>query len=251
MNLREFLISASELKKSNKNPIGVAKKKLGRFEELKTYAHVIQPSFKEVFRKNFHLKSNWNSKFFHNSNPIVLELGCGKGEYTVGLARYYPQNNFIGVDIKGARIWKGASEAFKEKLKNAAFLRTRIEIIESFFGPNEVSEIWITFPDPQLIKPKKRLTSPQFLNQYRNFLVPDGLIHLKTDNVELYEYTLDTLKHNGCEILFNTRDLYSYSLPDNFLPIKTYYENQFLKQSKPITYIRFKLAAKKIEDVPE
>lgn len=229
----------------------MAKKKLSRFEELSTFTHVIQPAFKEVFRQNYSLKGNWNKQFFQNNNPIVLELGCGKGEYTTGLARNFPDKNFIGIDIKGARIWKGAREVYDENIKNAGFLRTRIDLAESFFEANEVSEIWITFPDPQPKKARKRLSSPMFLNRYRKFLTPMGIIHLKTDSAELYEYTLETLKYNYCEILFNTKDLYAKPLAEDFLSIKTYYEGQFLKLGKPITYIRFRLTDKEIKDVPE
>lgn len=229
----------------------MAKKKLSRFEELKTFTRVIQPAFKEVFRQNFSLKGNWNKKFFQNNNPIVLELGCGKGEYTTSLARNFPEKNFIGIDIKGARIWKGAKEVHDEQIKNAGFLRTRIDTAESFFDTNEVSEIWITFPDPQPKKARKRLSSPMFFNRYKKFLDQRGLIHLKTDSLELYEYTLETLKYNDCEILLNTKDLYAQSFAEDFLAIKTYYESQFLKLGKPITYIRFRLADKEIEDVPE
>jgi tRNA (guanine-N7-)-methyltransferase len=198
----------------------VAKKKLSRFEELKDYTHVIQPLFKEVFKQDFPLKGNWNHNFFRNNNPLVLELGCGKGEYTTGLAKHFPDKNFIGIDIKGARIWKGARQIFDEQIKNAGFLRTRIDLIESFFQENEVSEIWITFPDPQLRKARKRLTAPLFLNRYRKFLLPRGIIHLKTDSRELYEYTLETLRYNQCEIVVHTNDLYSNFLSEDFLTIK-------------------------------
>lgn len=229
----------------------MAKKKLSRFEELKTYSHVIQPSFSEFFQKDYCLKGKWKTGFFRNSNPLTLELGCGKGEYTVELAKHFPEKNFIGIDIKGARIWKGAREVHDYAIPNAAFLRTRIDHIESFFGKNEVDEIWITFPDPQLKKPRKRLTSPVFLNRYQNFLSHEGLIHLKTDSEELYNYTLDILNLNQCEIPEHTRDLYAKPLSEEYLSIKTFYESQFLEQGKAITYIRFKLTGKPLEDVPE
>jgi tRNA (guanine-N7-)-methyltransferase len=239
------------LKRLNKSSSGVAKKKLSRFEELKTYSHVIQPSFSEVFQKDYRLKGKWKTDFFHNANPLVLELGCGKGEYTVGLAKHFSGKNFIGIDIKGARIWKGAREVHDKSISNAAFLRTRIDHIESFFGKNEVDEIWITFPDPQLKKPRKRLTSPVFLNRYQNFLSPESVIHLKTDSEELYQYTLNVLNFNQCEILEQTGDLYSKTLSEEYLSIKTFYESQFLEKGKAITYIRFKLTGNPLKDVPE
>ena len=163
---------------------------------MKTFDNVFQPSFKQVFQKDFKLKGQWASRYFRNENPIILELGCGKGEYTIGLAERFPDINFIGIDIKGARIWTGAKKAYLEKIPNVAFIRTRIEFINSFFSPAEVDEIWLTFPDPQLKKRrnKKRLTSARFLNLYRGFLKDRGIIQLKTDNPILYEYTLELAK---------------------------------------------------------
>jgi len=228
----------------------LAKKKLSRFNELKSHPRVLQPDFHQVFQKNFSLKGKWGEVFFNNSNPIVLELGCGKGEYTTELAKYFPGRNFIGIDIKGARIWKGAKQVAEEKISNAGFLRTRIDLSESFFARNEVSEIWITFPDPQPKKARKRLTSPLFLNRYRNFLQPKGVIHLKTDSRELFDYTLETLQYNACEVLMHTADIYGIPLIEEFLSIKTFYERQFLAQGKPITYIRFRLIEKEIIDIP-
>ena len=180
----------------------MAKNKLRKFAEVATFTNVIQPDIKEVFRKDYPIRGNWHSQFFKNTNPIVLELGCGKGEYTTGLAARFPDKNFIGIDIKGARIWKGASEALEKGLANAGFLRTRIEHISSCFGPDEVSEIWITFPDPQEKRDRstKRLTSSLFLPVYKKFLKPSGIIHLKTDNEILYKYTCRLCQFNNLEV---------------------------------------------------
>lgn len=219
----------------------MTKKKLQRFAEMETFPNVIQPDFNDVFRKDFQLKGNWSSLQFLNDNPIVLELGCGKGEYTVELARSYPDKNFIGVDIKGSRIWRGAKTAFDENLSNARFLRTHIELINSFFNAHEVNEVWITFPDPQLKKKRKRLTSPGFLMKYSRFLRRNGVIHLKTDNDILFKYTQELAKINGFNILHQTDDLYHSGLQDKILEIKTYYERQFLEQGMKIKYLCFEL----------
>jgi tRNA (guanine-N7-)-methyltransferase len=219
----------------------MTKKKLQRFAEMETFPNVIQPDFNDVFRKDFELKGCWNSLQFLNDKPIVLELGCGKGEYTIELARCYPDKNFIGVDIKGSRIWRGAKTAVDENLRNAKFLRTHIEIINSFFDKNEVDEIWITFPDPQLKKKRKRLTSPGFLLKYSQFLRRNGIVHLKTDNGLLFRYTLELAKLNGFNILRQTDELYQSGIQDNILEIKTYYERQFLDQGMKIKYLSFEL----------
>jgi len=219
------------------------KNKLQKFSDMSTYPNVVQPSFEEVFGKEHPFKGNWIKDFFHNDHPIVLELGCGKGEYTVGLARKYPDKNFLGIDIKGARMWKGATRSLEEKLFNVGFLRTRIEFIQSFFTRNEVSEIWITFPDPQLkrLRAKKRLTSSGFLNKYREFLTPEGFVHLKTDSRELYDYTLRVIEYNHLEILDKTEDLYGTSRADDILSIRTHYETLFMNQGFTIKYLRFKI----------
>ncbi len=213
---------------------------------MEQFNNVIQPSFEEVFRKDYKLKGHWKDLFFKNSNPVSLELGCGKGEYTIGMAKMFPEKNFLGIDIKGARIWKGAKEAFENNIGNAGFIRTRIEMINSFFAPGEIDEIWITFPDPQIKKRrnKKRLTAARFLNSYREFLSKGGLVHLKTDSSELYEYTSALLKHNNIIPDISTDDLYSSDLPDSLLAIKTHYEQIFLEEGKKITYIRFRLDVK-------
>ena len=221
----------------------MSKNKLRKWAEMEKYPNVIQPRFEDVFRKDHALKGKWKIHFFASNNPLILELGCGKGEYTIGMARKFPAANFLGIDIKGARMWNGAATAIKEAIPNVGFLRTRIELIESFFGKDEVDEIWITFPDPQLKKRrnKKRLTGPRFLNQYRSFLKKDGLIHLKTDSRELYEYTLDLIRENGLELVEKTADLYSGENLNNMLLIRTHYEQMFLDAGKAITYVCFRI----------
>jgi len=231
----------------------LSKNKLKKFEELESFERVFQPSFKDFFDKDFELKGKWNRKTFGNDYPLVLELGCGKGEYTIGLARTFKDRNFLGVDIKGARIWRGAKTSHLEGITNSAFLRTRIEFITAFFAPGEVEEIWLTFPDPQLKKRrvKKRLSGPQFLERYQKFLVNNGIIHLKTDNKVLYQYTHNLAKHNGLDILVSTDDLYHSGLADEILDIKTFYERQFLQQGMPIHYLKFRLPHDKhIEEPP-
>jgi tRNA (guanine-N7-)-methyltransferase len=229
----------------------MVKKKLQRFAEMKTFPNVIQPAFDEVFGIDYHLKNYWNRHQFKNHNPIVLELGCGKGEYTTGLARHFPQKNFIGIDIKGARIWRGAKTALSDHLENVAFLRTHIELIHSFFGEGEVDEIWLTFPDPQLKKKRKRLTSPRFLNTYAGFLKNGGLIHLKTDSRVLYEYTLDLVQQNNLQIRLHTTDLYHSGIENDILGIRTFYERQFLDQGMKITYLCFELPYGKTIEEPQ
>lgn len=223
----------------------MTKNKLQRFAEMDTFSNVIQPPFDDIFGKDFYLKGNWNQRVFNNDNPLVLELGCGKGEYTVELARKYPYRNFIGVDIKGARIWRGARTALTEGLSNVRFLRTRIEFINSFFSGNEVSEIWVTFPDPQLKKKRKRLTSSGFLKRYARFLINNGLVHLKTDNRILYQYTLSLVQLNNFNIRYYTDDLYNSGITDEILGIKTFYEKGFLEQGMKITYLCFNLPNEK------
>jgi len=225
----------------------VGRNKPIRWAELETFDRVIQPQFKDFYFNDHPIKGNWNKQLFQNENPIVLELGCGRGEYTVSLASKFPELNFIGIDIKGARLWRGAKTANEKKFLNAAFLRTRIEIIRSFFADNEVDEIWITFPDPQTKnrRNKKRLTGPIFLNFYRTFLKTNGIIHLKTDNYDLYKDTLDLVKDNGLEIISSTTDLYSgveiNGVDNELLSIKTHYENQFLEKGMKINYLSFRL----------
>jgi len=220
----------------------VGKNKLARWTEFGSYDNVIQPLIRDVAGRDHPIKGRWNSELFKNNNPIVLELGCGKGEYSVGLAENFPDKNFIGIDIKGARMWRGAKTANEKNLLNVAFLRTRIEFINSFFSREEVDEIWITFPDPHpgARNSNKRLTSPWFLNTYRLFLKDKGLIHLKTDNKELYEFTMRTLAYNNLQTIFSTDDLYSEQ-SDNILSIKTHYEKIYLTSGIRITYLSFRL----------
>jgi tRNA (guanine-N7-)-methyltransferase len=230
----------------------VGKNKLARWTELGSYDNVIQPEIEDVSGKDHPIKGRWNQNLFKNENPITLELGCGKGEYTVGLANNFPHNNFIGIDIKGARMWRGAKTAYEQKLPNVAFLRTRIEFINSFFSADEVDEIWITFPDPHPggRNSNKRLTSPWFLNTYRHFLKNKGLIHLKTDNKELYDFTCKVLSYNNVETIISTNDLYTEKI-DNILSIRTHYEKIFLDAGLKINYISFKLDKEKIiENAP-
>jgi tRNA (guanine-N7-)-methyltransferase len=225
----------------------LGKNKLARWTEFGSYKNVIQPQIGDVAGKDHRIKGHWNYEIFKNNNPIVLELGCGKGEYTIGLAERFPDSNFIGIDIKGARMWRGAKTANEQNLPNVAFLRTRIEFIISFFSPDEVDEIWITFPDPHpgLRNSNKRLTSQFFLNSYRHFLKDKGLIHLKTDNTELYEFTMRTLAFNNLETIFSTNDLYS-ERNKKILSIKTHYEKIFLSAGLRINYLSFRLEKNKI-----
>ena len=219
-----------------------SKNKLKRFKENETFANVIQPTRDEVVA-GFSVKGRW-SEHFGNSNPIVVELGCGKGEYTIGLARQNSEKNFIGIDIKGARFWRGAKTALEEKLNNVAFLRTQIELIDKLFAKNEVSEIWITFPDPQIKykRTKHRMTNQVFIEKYRKILVPGGLVHLKTDSEFMHGYTLGLLHGLGLEITYANHDVYKNAgSPEEVLKIQTFYENQYLEIGKPITYIQFRL----------
>lgn len=217
-----------------------------------SYDNVIQPEIEDVSGKDHPIKGRWNQDLFKNGNPITIELGCGKGEYTVGLANNFPHDNFIGIDIKGARMWRGAKTSNEQKLPNVAFLRTRIEFINSFFSSDEVDEIWITFPDPHPggRNSNKRLTSPWFLNSYRLFLKDKGLIHLKTDNKELYDFTCKVLSYNNVETIISTNDLYTEKI-DNILSIRTHYEKIFLDAGLKINYLSFRLDKEKIiENAP-
>lgn len=219
----------------------MGKNKLKKFAEMETFDNVFQYPFAVVERDGFPLKGRWNKDFFKNDNPIVLELGCGKGEYAVGLARRFPGKNYIGVDIKGARMWTGAKAAVKDGISNVAFLRTNIELIDRFFETDEVSEIWITFPDPQMKKVRKRLTSSRFLELYRNILIDGGIVHLKTDSPFLYTYTDAIVKLNDLPTEVNTSDLYHSDIVDDILEIKTFYEQQWLDRGLSIKYIKFHL----------
>ncbi len=209
---------------------------------MESFPHVFQCSFSELQNSDgFPLKGRWHADFFKNENPIVLELGCGKGEYTVGLAKLYPEKNFIGVDIKGSRIWTGAKESYQKDMKNVAFLRTGINLLQHFFDKDEVAEIWITFPDPQMKKTRKRLTSSSFLSLYEYIMQPQGVVHLKTDSNFLYTYTKAIIEENRYAILAATENLYNDMPDDEILSIKTFYEQQWLARGLNIKYLKFQL----------
>lgn len=221
-----------------------SKNKLKRFKENETFANVFQPKRDELFGGTFSLKGNWNQKVFKNDNPLVLELGCGKGEYSIGLAQKYPNKNFIGIDIKGARFWRGAKTAIEDNIDNVAFLRIQIELIEYAFAKNEVDEIWITFPDPQIKykRTKHRMTNITFLERYKKILKPEGVVNLKTDSEFMHGYTLGLLHGAGHEVLYANHNVYKQEgSPDEVTGIQTFYESQYLEQNKPITYVRFKI----------
>jgi tRNA (guanine-N7-)-methyltransferase len=232
----------------------VGKNKLARWTELGSFDKVFQPRISDISSNDHAVKGRWKTEIFKNNHPVILELGCGKGEYSVGLATRFPENNYIGIDIKGARMWRGAKTADERKLPNIAFLRTRIEFINSFFTEDEIDEIWITFPDPHS-GPKnsnKRLTSPWFLNIYRNFLKNNGSVHLKTDNTELYNFTIRTVAFNNLEVISATEDLHEAALtinnniPHDILSIRTHYENLFMNKGQKINFISFRLNKEKI-----
>ena len=223
----------------------MGKNKLSRFSELATFERVYQPAFNEIFQHDYPLKGKWCMEVFHNDHPLVLELGCGRGEYTIGLARRYPERNFLGLDIKGARLWRGAKTAIEEGIPNAAFLRTRIDFIRSLFAPGEVDELWITFPDPQekRRRQKKRLTGHLFLNMYREILKDGALIHLKTDNGSLYADTLELVRYNRLPLDRFSGDLYREEWDDETVTIQTTYERTFLEEGATIRYLSFRLPA--------
>ncbi|WP_053992767.1 tRNA (guanosine(46)-N7)-methyltransferase TrmB [Mangrovimonas sp. TPBH4] len=221
-----------------------SKNKLKRFKENETFSNVFQPTRDELVNAEFKLKGNWNDTVFKNDHPLVLELGCGKGEYSVALAQKYPEKNFIGIDIKGARFWRGAKTAVEDEIHNVAFLRTQIELIQYAFAENEVDEIWITFPDPQIKykRTKHRLTNSEFLKRYKHILKPEGIVNLKTDSEFMHGYTLGLLHGEGHEVLYSNHDVYRQEgSPEEVTSIQTFYESQYLEQNKPITYIRFKI----------
>tara|TARA_Y100000589_G_scaffold332089_1_gene389189 strand:- start:17145 stop:17828 length:684 start_codon:yes stop_codon:yes gene_type:complete len=221
----------------------MGKDKLKRFAEVETFNNVIQPDIKNL-DSNHETKGFWHIKF-GNSNPIILELGCGKGEYTVGLAKKFPNINFIGIDIKGSRIWRGAKTCIEENIQNVFFLRSKVDFINHFFDKNEVSEIWLTFSDPQPKKPRKRLTSPLFIDRYKKILKKEGVIHLKTDSDLLYEYTLDEISSKNYEIINQCNDVHGFiknnlsQKTQDILSIKTFYESIWINDGKKIKYVCF------------
>ena len=220
----------------------MGKDKLRRFAENETFPNLIQPLMTYP-PLDHELKGKWHENFFHNQAPIVLELGCGRGEYTVNLAEKFPEKNFIGIDWKGARLWRGAKTGVENQIKNMAFLRIQIENIASFFGPDEVDEIWITFPDPHLRErdDQKRLTSHRFLNLYRQFLKPNGFVNLKTDSRFLYDFTIEVIQDQNLPITIQTEHLYQSEYADDVLSIKTTYEKIWLKEGLNICYLKFTL----------
>ena len=222
-----------------------SKNKLKRFKENLTFDNVIQPERITLIKNKFHIKGNWNKLVFKNNLPIVLEIGCGKGEYTVNLAEKYPQKNYIGIDIKGARFWKGAKDSKEKKLKNVIFLRAQVELIDKLFDCNEISEIWITFPDPQikLKREKHRLINLHFISLYKKILISGGLVNLKTDSEFLHGYTLGLIKNlTFLELIYSNHDIYNSSgTPKDSTEIQTFYELKFLKVNKAITFIMFKI----------
>lgn len=219
----------------------MSKGKLQKFADMARYPHVFEYPYSVADDVPFSMRGRWRDEFFHNPNPVVLELGCGRGEYTVGLAEMFPEKNFIGVDIKGARMWTGATDSLQRGMTNVAFLRTNIEIIDRFFAPGEVQEVWLTFSDPQMKKATKRLTSTYFLERYRRFLTDGGLVHVKTDSNFLYTYTRLLLEANHLPVEVMTDDLYHSGQADEILSIRTYYEQQWLARGINIKYIRFRL----------
>lgn len=221
-----------------------SKNKLKRFQENETFSNVVQPSREEIVENNFSLKGNWKKDFFKNNQPIVLELGCGKGEYCIGLSEMFPDKNFLGIDIKGARFWRGAKTALEENKTNVGFLRTQIELVDQIFEENEIDEIWITFPDPQIKykRTKHRMTNTNFLQKYKKILKPDGVVNLKTDSEFMHGYTLGLLHGEGHEVLHANHDVYKneYS-PKEVVNIQTFYENQYLEENKKITFVKFRI----------
>ena len=215
----------------------MGKNKLKRFAENETFENLFQHNNFDARTETFPLKGKWHSDYFINNRPIVLELGCGRGEYTIGMAQRFPEKNFIGIDRKGARIWRGCKDGIEQNLTNVGFLRIKIEDIEYYFAPDEVHELWVTFPDPQLRKERRRLISPNFISKYRKILDPTGIIHLKTDSRELYEYVVETAPIENWKIIENIPHVYDDDEPSILTEIQTFYEKKWLQEGKAISYI--------------
>ncbi len=217
-----------------------SKNKLQRFGECKTFPNMFEPNYDDV-KNGYYMRRNWDADFFKNGHPIVLEVGCGRGEYTVGLAAKYKEKNFIGLDIKGARVWRGCKESIEKEMDNVAFVRNYVQMVPQIFGENEVDELWITFPDPQPKKAKRRLTSPLFLKRYAQILKPGGIIHFKTDNEPLFDYTLEIIEELGHELILSVKNLYEVDGFEEVKSIKTHYEKLFADQGFAINYMQFRL----------
>ena len=241
-NLRNFMYFCRNSRKYLK----MGKNKLERFAENKTFDFLFQPRPHDMHKHDFYLKGKWNSHFFKNDNPTVLEVGCGKGEYTTGMAQIFPNKNFIGIDYKGARLWRGCKTTEENNLSNVAFIRNKIEFINSFFAEDEISEIWITFPDPQIKKDKKKLTSKRFLNNYKSILQTDGKAILKTDSVHLFDFTQKIIKLNNIPLIFASKDIYGEKQSERCYNIQTFYEKQFLAEDKKISLSEFRLEKDKL-----
>lgn len=221
-----------------------SKNKLKRFQDNEVFANVIQPLRSEIVEEEFQFKGKWKRDFFKNDKPLILELGCGKGEYTLGLAERNKDCNYLGIDIKGARFWRGAKTALENDMPNVGFLRTQIELVDQVFAEGEVDEIWITFPDPQIKwkRTKHRMTNPEFLNKYKHILTKEGIIHLKTDSEFMHGYTLGILEGLGHDILYAHHNIYvNHEAPEEVVGIQTFYEQQYLDKNKSITYLKFRL----------
>ena len=225
------------------------RRKLIQFAENKLFPHLIEPKLEEILENQFYLKGKWKQNFFEDDKPLVIELGCGKGEYCVGLSKIFPEKNFLGMDIKGHRLWRGAKDVEEQGLENVGFVRSKVDYIEKLFGENEVDELWLTFSDPQPKRPSKRLSSQNFLDRYAKFLKPNAIIHLKTDNRLLFNSTLEVIRDNNHQLIYHNFDIYDTwdNIPDDIKPnleLKTYFEEKFMQKNYRINYLQFSLNGK-------